>query len=119
MIARMRIAVFDNLANSAYIVTKMLRRLGHEAELVLDPVDRHVMSDPRWEDLDLELPTDQLVRSSLPPAELPCWVRADDRAPGRAAQLVRLLAAAPRASREVGLAARLAGWRGALMALDR
>ena len=45
---RMRIAIFENLANSAYIQAKAFRALGVEADLVLDPLDRYVMSDPRW-----------------------------------------------------------------------
>jgi glycosyltransferase involved in cell wall biosynthesis len=73
----MRVAVYGNLANSAYIHTRLLRRAGIEAELVIDPLDRYVMSDPRWEDLDLELESSALASDALPPAELPEWVRDD------------------------------------------
>src|ERR1700719_104759 len=73
----LRIGIFDNLANSAYIQAKMLRRLGQEADVVLDPLDRHVMSDPRLEELDIELPTDSLVAAVLPTCEIPAWVRAE------------------------------------------
>jgi glycosyltransferase involved in cell wall biosynthesis len=122
-----RIGVFENLANSAYIVTKVLRQNGHAAELILDPFDRYVMSDPRWEDLDLELPTDQLAEHDLPEVELPDWVR---RQPGtaraapsdgrsRPERAVRALAGAPRMAPQVRLALRVAGWRGALMLLER
>jgi len=123
----MRIAVFENLANSAYIVTKVLRQHGQDAELVLDPVDRHVMSDPRWEDLDIELPTDQLAESRLPDAELPEWIRfrpgtLTDRPatpPGRIGRIAHALPKAPGMARELRLATRVAGWRGARMVLDR
>jgi glycosyltransferase involved in cell wall biosynthesis len=120
----MRIAVFENLANSAYILTKVLRRHGQPADLVLDPFDRYVMSDPRWEDLDAELPTDRLDTAALPAGELPEWVRYQPGAlggdaRGRAERAARALAAAPGMRREVRLAMRVAGWRGALMVLER
>ena len=76
----MKIAVYGNLANSAYIEARLLRRLGHEAELVVDPLEHFVMSDPRWEDLDLELPSDALSVELLPSAEPAAWVRDDARA---------------------------------------
>jgi glycosyltransferase involved in cell wall biosynthesis len=115
-----RIAVFDNLANSAYIVTKALRRLGHEADLVLDPVDRHVMSDPRWEDLDLELPTDELSDASvLPEQPLPDWILSNPAPLNRRARAARLAAAAPRSGRRLRRADQVAGVWGALLVLDR
>lgn len=116
----MRIAVFDNLANSAYIVTKALRQLGHDADLVLDPVDRHVMSDPRWEDLELELPTGRLAdAAALPDHPLPDWVLAKPIPRRRGAHMARLAAAAPGAAMRLRWAARAAGSRGALLVLDR
>jgi glycosyltransferase involved in cell wall biosynthesis len=122
-----RIAVFENLANSAYIVTKALRRRGVPADLVLDPVDRHAMSDPRWEDLDIEMPTDRLDGASLPPSELPEWIRFQpstltgrQRTPtGRAERMARSLGAAPGVARELRAAAGVAGRRGAQMVLQR
>lgn len=70
----MRVAVYGNLANSAYIHARLLRRAGIDAELVLEPFDDFVMSDPRWEDLELELPSAGLSRDALPAAPLPDWV---------------------------------------------
>jgi glycosyltransferase involved in cell wall biosynthesis len=121
--SRPRIALFDNLANSAYIQAKMLRHLGVEADLVLDPHDRHVMSDPRWEELDIELPSADLGRAELPPVELPDWIRREPvglaRREGgylrrRYADVLRAAPGAPwwRAG------ARRAGWRGARMAIE-
>jgi glycosyltransferase involved in cell wall biosynthesis len=123
----MRIAIFDNLANNAYIQAKVLRRLGHPVDLVLDPLDRYVMSDPRWEDLDLELPTHELTDAALPQCELPDWVRRQPRtledrrsAPvGRLQHSIRNLCKAVGLGAPARLALRQAGWRGAWMAADR
>ena len=72
----MNVAVFDNLGNNAYEQVKSFRRLGVPADVVVEPLDTFVMSDPRWEDLDLELPTDRLDRAYLPEdARIPDWVR--------------------------------------------
>jgi glycosyltransferase involved in cell wall biosynthesis len=121
---RMRLAVFENLANSAYILTKVLRQHGQEADLVLDPFDRYAMSDPRWEDLDLELPTDQLAAPALPDHELPEWVRFEPGSlthgpRGRVERVARAVAAGPALQRQARFAMRVAGWRGALMVLER
>src|SRR5436190_24229065 len=78
----MRIAIFDNLANSAYIQAKLFNRLGQRADLILDPFDHYVMSDPRWEELDMELPTDQLNDPALPECAVPGWVRREGEASG-------------------------------------
>jgi len=61
----LRICVYDNLANNAYIVTKMLRNMGYDAELGLNPEDTFPMSQPFWEDLDLEMEMDQSSNSSI------------------------------------------------------
>lgn len=72
----MRVAVYDNLGNNAYEQAKSFRRLGVPADVVVDPLDTFVMSDPRWEDLDLELAADRLDRAYLPEdAPVPDWVR--------------------------------------------
>jgi glycosyltransferase involved in cell wall biosynthesis len=71
----MRVGIYENLANNNYNLATQLRRLGHPVDLVLDPLDQHVMSNPCWEELDLELPTDQLVDPPLPDCQLPEWVR--------------------------------------------
>jgi glycosyltransferase involved in cell wall biosynthesis len=116
----MRLAVFENLANSAYVLTKVLRRHGQDADLVLDPFDRYAMSDPRWEDLDTELATDQLEAPSLPAYDLPDWVHDQPAAStSRLARLARAAARMPAMRREVRLAARVAGPQGALLALER
>ena len=123
----MRIAIFENLANSAYIQAKAFRALGVEADLVLDPLDRYVMSDPRWEDLDLELPTDQLVDPVLPEHELPDWVRfrpgtlsGEQRpVPGRLQRIAALVGGALSEPGATRTALGRAGWRGARLAAER
>jgi glycosyltransferase involved in cell wall biosynthesis len=70
----MRVAAFGNLANNAYILVRLLRQVGVDAELILDPFDDFIMSDPRWEDLDLEISTQALSAESLPNVALPPWV---------------------------------------------
>jgi glycosyltransferase involved in cell wall biosynthesis len=123
----MRVAIFDNLANNSYAWAKVMNRLGQPADLVLDPLDRSVMSDPRWEDLDLELPSDELSHAALPAQPLPAWVRYE---PGtllgeRARRFgrVRLEARKARAALGVDTAARMArrraGLRGVYMAAER
>src|ERR1700732_534996 len=122
----MRIAIFENLANNAYVQAKVLNRLGHPVDLVLDPLDRYAMSDPRWEDLDLELPPDELDDVRLPDCELPDWVR---RRPdtvvwpqpeeGRLVHLAKLVREAPALRRALRLAMRDGGWRAARMAAER
>jgi glycosyltransferase involved in cell wall biosynthesis len=123
----MRIAIFDNLANNAYIQAKVLRRLGHPVDLVLDPVDRYVMSDPRWEDLDIELATDQLSEPTLPACELPEWVHrqpgtANGRpfaGAGRAQYALRNLASLVSMGAAGRRSLRQGGWGGALMTAQR
>jgi glycosyltransferase involved in cell wall biosynthesis len=117
-----RIAIFDNLANNAYNQAVVMRRLGHEVDVVLDPFDRYVMSDPRWEELDLELPTREIATAELPACELPPWVRSVPDRPeshGPIARRSRLLREVPRVWPGWGIAARAAGWRGARMVLER
>jgi glycosyltransferase involved in cell wall biosynthesis len=80
---QMRLAIVENLANNAYTQAKVMRQLGHEVDLILDPTDRHAMSDPRWDDLDLEMPSGQLAEPELPSVALPHWIRNADRDGGR------------------------------------
>jgi glycosyltransferase involved in cell wall biosynthesis len=77
-LAPMRLAFFDNTANNAYIQAKAFRRCGIEVDLLLDQHDRFVMSDPRWEDADLELATDRLADGRVLAAGAPpdaAWIR--------------------------------------------
>jgi glycosyltransferase involved in cell wall biosynthesis len=123
----MRIAIFDNLANNSYAWAKVLNRLGQPADLILDPLDRSVMSDPRWDDLDLELPTDQLNGAALPRHPLPPWVRYEPgtllgERPvrfGRARLIARKALAALGVGATNRMALREAGRRGAFMAAER
>jgi glycosyltransferase involved in cell wall biosynthesis len=123
----MRIAIFDNLANSAYIQAKLFNRLGQPADLIIDPLDSYVMSDPRWEELDMELPTDQLNDPALPEYPLPEWVRHPDgtlgdrrhAAGGAARRALGLARKTSALGTAAGLALRRAGWRGVRMAAER
>jgi glycosyltransferase involved in cell wall biosynthesis len=122
--AALRIGIFDNLANSAYIQAKMLRRLGQEADVVLDPLDHYAMSDPRWEELDIELATDSLFNARLPEVELPGWVRSQPPEQnhvesGYLRRYLGDLRLAPAAWPWWRIAARHAGWRGARIAIER
>lgn len=51
-----RIGFFGNIANNAYNFTKCLRRLGYEAELVIEDgwFDANLMRRPFWEDVEVE-----------------------------------------------------------------
>ena len=106
----MRLAVLDNIANNAWIAAKALRREGVDADVVLDPLDRFVMSDPRWDLAELEVPGDELVGARLPDMKLPEWVRRDDGNPvtGRASA-ARALATVPAAALRAGRVAGRAG----------
>jgi hypothetical protein len=123
----MGFAIFDNLANSADIQAKVLNRLGQPEDLVLDPLDRYVMSGPRWSDPDIELPTDELIDPVLRESPIPEWVRhkpaASVKAHPRAAQRLRRGIGNLRAAIGLGAAAqcalRRAGWRGAWMSDER
>lgn len=117
----MRVAIYDNLGNSAYIEAKALRRRGIEADVLLDPRDPFVMSDPRWEELDLELPTERLLdAAALPDADIPPWVRREPpRAAGRIAGSRRAAVAAVRRPAAAARALRGGGPIGLELALDR
>lgn len=115
----MRIAIFDNLANSAYIHAKAFHQRGIPIDLVLNPLDAFAMSDPRWEDLDFEMPPDGIDGSRLPEmADEPAWVRRRAAAPGASvdATLTEVAGGALRSPRTTIRAARLAGARGATIA---
>ncbi|MEA2393136.1 MAG: hypothetical protein QOJ82_1027 [Solirubrobacteraceae bacterium] len=77
----MRLAIYDNLANNAYIQAKAYHRRGRQLDVVQSPLDRFAMSDPRWEDSDLELPTDGLLASALPDEPVAGFVRQLPAAP--------------------------------------
>lgn len=53
---KLRIGFVGNLANNAYGFVRSLRRLGHDAELVVEDggLDAFVMNRPFWEELEVE-----------------------------------------------------------------
>jgi glycosyltransferase involved in cell wall biosynthesis len=111
----MRVAIYGNLANSAYIEARLLRREGHDVELLLDPREDFVMSDPRWEDLELELPAGSLSAAALPDVARQPWVRAEADADAWARRR-RLAVTALRRHRAMLVALRIAGPRGLVYA---
>jgi hypothetical protein len=52
----LRIGLFDNLANQAYITARALRRLGHDVEIVVQEnwADIYPMNRPQWEECEFE-----------------------------------------------------------------
>lgn len=73
----LKIGFFGNIANNAHNFTRCLRRLGYEAELVIQDgwVDTFVMNRPFWEDVDVECDSydEALTHESrwVPPS----WIR--------------------------------------------
>lgn len=56
----MKLCFFDNLANNAYSLTKLFRKHGYEADLLLDISDTYPMSQPIWDDCDFTVSVDSL-----------------------------------------------------------
>ena len=54
----MRVLHLGNVANNGYINAKLQRRLGVEADAVCD--ERHIISQPEWEEVDVPVPSDHL-----------------------------------------------------------
>ena len=54
-----RIGIFGNVGNKGYVLARVLRRMGVEADLVLEEgsMDAFLFSRPFWEDLDLSCDT--------------------------------------------------------------
>lgn len=54
---RLRIGLFGNLANQAFISARSLRRLGHDVELVVqnNNIDAFLMNRPVWEEREIEI----------------------------------------------------------------
>ena len=68
-----RIGLFGNMANQAYITAKALRRLGHRVDVVVQPniIDLHHLSQPFWEEVDREVHDTDV---QIPPAD---WMAPD------------------------------------------
>jgi glycosyltransferase involved in cell wall biosynthesis len=56
VVRSLKIGLFDNLANQAYITARALRRLGHDVELVVQEnwADIYPMNRPQWEECEFE-----------------------------------------------------------------
>lgn len=53
---KLRIGLFDNLANQAYITARALRKLGHDVEVVIQEngFDIYPLARPQWEDCEVD-----------------------------------------------------------------
>lgn len=53
----LRIGLFGNLANQAFITARALRRLGHNVDVVVqeNEIDAYPLSRPHWEEIDREV----------------------------------------------------------------
>ncbi|PID28827.1 MAG: hypothetical protein CSB55_03490 [Candidatus Cloacimonadota bacterium] len=51
----MKILLYGNTANNHYIVTKVLRRNGFDADFIIDKEDYSFLSQPVWQDADLTI----------------------------------------------------------------
>lgn len=53
---KIKIGLYGNMANNFYVMTKGLRQMGYDAELVLQEngIDRHPLAQPFWEDVAFE-----------------------------------------------------------------
>lgn len=53
----LKIGLFGNMANQAYIMAKCLRRLGHEVDVIIqaDAIDVSFVSQPFWEETEIEV----------------------------------------------------------------
>lgn len=54
--ASIRIGLFDNLANQAYVTARALRRLGFEVDVIVQDnfIDRYALANPAWEECEFE-----------------------------------------------------------------
>lgn len=72
----LRIGFFGNLANQPYLTVRALRRLGHDAELVIQSnIDSYPLSHPFWEEQELEIDSLDDDRLSGDGFALPDFVR--------------------------------------------
>lgn len=103
----MKIAIYDNLANNAYIQAKVLRRHRLKVDLILDSQDRFIMSDPRWEEISVEVSKEKQDSYQLPSLRVP-WVRNLDSHPSKWVKLFLSL----KHPRALVWALRFGGWQG-------
>lgn len=73
----LKIGLFGNLANQAYITARALRRLGHDVELVVQQnnIDAHVLSRPYWEEVERECVAAEDAIEAADAYKLPAFVR--------------------------------------------
>lgn len=92
-----RIGFFGNIANNAYNFTRCLRRLGYDAELVLEDgyLDTFPMNRPFWEDLEVECGTYEEGLTHEPRWTQPEFVRRVAFAPDMQARFQGRLTAVP------------------------
>lgn len=74
---KLRIGLFDNLANQAFITARALRRLGHDVDVVIQEkgFDSYPLARPQWEECDVEASDAASVSFERVAWEPPAFVR--------------------------------------------
>lgn len=73
----LKIGFFGNVANNAHNFARCLRRLGYDAELVIEDgwFDTFVMNRPFWEDVDVECDSYDAASTFESGWQPPSWIR--------------------------------------------
>ena len=73
----LRIGFFGNLANQSFVTVRALRRLGYDAELVVQSnnIDAYPLSRPIWEEREMEIESINDARLTSADYALPEYVR--------------------------------------------
>lgn len=76
-IKALKIGFFGNIANNAHNFVRCLRRLGYDAELVIEDgwFDTFVMNRPFWEDVAVESPSYEAALDHESAWQPPSWIR--------------------------------------------
>lgn len=74
---KLRIGLFDNLANQAFITARAWRKLGIEVDLVLQrgAVDQHFLNWPEWEECEIEGSDNEAIAAEAKHWHAPEYVR--------------------------------------------
>lgn len=72
----LRIGLYGNMANNAFIMARAMRRCGYQADVVLsDFFDASILNRPVWEAVEFEVPWRQLNEFPIPAWDAPAYVR--------------------------------------------
>ncbi len=74
---KLRIGLFDNLANQAFITARAWRKLGIQVDLVLQrgAIDQHVLNWPEWEECEVEGDDRQALAAAASGWQAPAFLR--------------------------------------------